>query len=419
MSRQLSPPSASLAIGTALIVSLGSGCGSDESAATDDWPGSDVATLDNGRLVEEVVLGGLQGREETTYGSVMAIRPIPGGGFLVVDGQIPLIREYAADGTFLRNLGQGGEGPGEYRYISGIATLNDGRTLVLDQGQARVTVFDSDGELSHTYPLQARAYGYTNRVDLETGHLLTIVGPEDGSFVEGPNASMGDWARVSLEGEVERLRPAPPENRIGPNFVLSGAQMSYPFSTRTLSVMGAGGEYWEMHNDADSIRHIHPDGTESWIRLNGERVALTDDEYEQWRFRGESMYERVASQPRPAGVPGPDRSDYVDIPRIKPYVRDMFADSEGRLWVLRYTEPVYMPYSEEEAAEREENGWAPHNWRDQLLWEAYDTGDRLLGRVILPPKSGLYDAMGDDLYVLSLGDYREAYVHRYRMDLGG
>ena len=399
----------------ALALPLLMACGD---AAPDPWPGPDVATLENGRLVEEVRLGGLDGPVETTYGNVQAIRPIPGGGFHVVDGQVPVIREYAADGRFVRDLGRGGQGPGEYAYVMGLGTLHDGRTVVLDGGNARVSVFDPDGALSHTFPLEPRANGYDNRIDPVTGVLYTVVGPEEGGFVEGLNVSPGDWARVHLDGTVERLREMPPQNRVGPNFVLSGAQMSYPFSVMTHSVTGARGDYWEMRNDADSILHVRPDGTESWIRLAGDRVELTDEEYEQWHVRGENLYQRTVDVPRPAGAPGVDRSDYVDIPRLKPYVREMFSDVDGRLWVLRYTGPIYVPYSEEEAAEREANGWAPHNWRDRLLWELYDTDDRLVGRVVLPPKSGLYDAMGDDLYVLSLGDYREMYVSRFRVDFG-
>lgn len=374
-----------------------------------------MATLENGSLEEAVRLGGLDGPVETTFGSVQAIRPIPGGDFHIVDGQVPVIRRYSADGTYLGDLGRGGEGPGEYGYIVGLATLNDGRVVVLDGSNMRVTVFNPTGNLSHTFPLQPRGFGYQNRIDLDTGEIYAMLTPEEG-YVEG---STGDWARIALDGTVERLREVPAENRVGPRYVLSGAEMSYPFSTRTLSVMGAGGDYWEMHNAADSILHIRPDGAESWIRLEGDRVALSPDELEQWQNRGESMYQRIRDAPRPPGLPALDRSDYIDVPPVKPYVRNMFSDTDGRLWVLRYTSPIYMPYSDEEAAEREANGWAPHNWRDQLLWEVFDTEDRLMGRVILPPKSGLYDAMGSDLYVMSLGDYREAYVSRYQVDFGG
>ncbi len=379
--------------------------------------GSEAATLENGRLEEVVRLGGLDGPVETTFGNVQSIRPIPGGGFHVVDGQVPIIRRYSADGTYQGDLGRGGEGPGEYQYVMGLATLNDGRTVVMDGSTMRATVFAPPGEVSHTFPLQPRGMGYRNRADPETGDIFAMLSPEQG-FVEGSDVSVGDWARISLDGTVERLRAIPPQNRVGPRYVLSGAEMAYPFSIMTHSVMGPEGDYWEMRNDADSILHVHPDGTESWIRLEGERVELTPDELEQWQNRGQSMYERIADQPRPAGYPSPDRSDYLDVPTLKPYVRNMFSDVEGRLWVLRYTAPIYVPYSEEEAAERAANGWAPHNWRDELLWEVFDTDDRLIGRVVLPPKSGLYDAMGDDLYVLSLGDYREAYVSRYRVDFG-
>jgi hypothetical protein len=173
--------------------------------AESTWPGPSVATLDNGGLVEEVRLGGLDGPEETTFGSVTVIAPIREGGFYVVDGQVPIIRRCSADGEFMGNLGRRGQGPGEYAYVIALSSLNDGRTAVVDASNARVTHFDAAGEVSHTFPVQPRAFGQDNRFDPATGHLYTIVGPEEGGFVEGPNQSIGDWARVDPEGTIERL----------------------------------------------------------------------------------------------------------------------------------------------------------------------------------------------------------------------
>ncbi|MEQ9570240.1 MAG: hypothetical protein RLN75_08640 [Longimicrobiales bacterium] len=89
----------------------------------------------------------------------------------------------------------------------------------------RVTVFDAAGELSHTFPFQPRGYGYQNRVDLDTGEIYGMLSPEEG-LREGRNVSVGDWARIGLDGTAERLREVPPDYRVGPRYVLSGAEMS-------------------------------------------------------------------------------------------------------------------------------------------------------------------------------------------------
>ena len=47
---------------------------------------ADLASVENGRLVEELRIGGLDGPIESTFGSITAIRPISGGGFCIIDG---------------------------------------------------------------------------------------------------------------------------------------------------------------------------------------------------------------------------------------------------------------------------------------------------------------------------------------------
>ena len=406
----------------AVTVLLG-GC----AAGTDAPPGSDgeawpanVATEENGRLVEEVRVGGLDGELEYTFGSVTLLRGTAEGGLLVVDGQIPVLREYAPDGTHLRDIGQGGEGPGEYGTLYGVARLPDGRTVTYDPRAARITRFAPDGSVEGTARVDGMLNGYDGRFDPASGAFYaSAISPSamrEGVVVEGGGGSVTDWARIELDGTVERLHPVPPPDPVGPRFVLSGAEMMSPYNTETLSVIGVHGDYWEVRNDSHVIRHMHTDGTESTITLEGGPIPLTDDEYAQWLTRGEAMWDRVSANPNMAG--GPGRDEYVNIPRVKPIVRDLRTDGDGRLWVLRYTDPVFMPYSEEEKAEREAQNLPDHNWRDRHLWEVFDTDDRLIGRVELPQKVGLTDARGDMIFAWAQGPYREGYVIRYHVEWG-
>lgn len=61
------------------------------------------------------------------------------GGFLLSDGQLPRVRSYDARGRLEAAFGRFGEGPFEFRGISGLAEESSGRVAVVDAGQGRLT----------------------------------------------------------------------------------------------------------------------------------------------------------------------------------------------------------------------------------------------------------------------------------------
>lgn len=366
------------------------------------------ASLQNGALVVEIRLGGLSGPIEATFGAVAAIRPIPRGGFYVVDEQGPMVRKYNDSGEYLGDLGRIGEGPGEFMDVAALAALGNGRTIVIDQQLQRVTQYGPSGGYISDFRLDSRARGYDVSFNLESGDIFTI----GRSSVGSPTGEMGsgaDWLRVDLRARVEYLRPVAPADREGPFFMLAGAQTMYSYTTMTLGAYGGDGDYWEVRNDTNAILHSHPDGSESSIGLEGPRLPLTAEEHAQWSARARRLADR----------PGPDRSPLPPIPRVKPYVREIVVDSDGRLWVLRYADPVFVPYSERVQAERDLLGLPDHNWQDRHIWEVFDRSDRRLGAVELPPTVGFHDALGNHIYGVELGDFGEQYVVRYRWKVEG
>lgn len=83
-------------------------------------------------LVPELSIGVFEGADEYIFGGVGAIAVSSAGDLYVYDYQVPVIRRYDRAGTYVRQIGRGGEGPGEYRQIVGMEVLPDGRLVTWD-----------------------------------------------------------------------------------------------------------------------------------------------------------------------------------------------------------------------------------------------------------------------------------------------
>lgn len=354
-------------------------------------------------ISEEIRIGSLTGSEAYSFGYVGPVTPGPDGRVYVTDSQVPIIRVYDAVGRHIGDVGGRGEGPGEYLSVRAMATLADGRLLVWDEGNQRVSWFDPTGKFLDSRPLRAGTYHAF--VIASDG---TIYAPVEGGLPRpaDPIEIVGYWTRVAPDGATERLRPFSLVEREGPAYALSGRGGFYrPYTVMTLATMGPDGSYYEARNDTYRIRHGHSDGRETFITRDEPRVAVSPEEMEEWQTRSEDMARR----------PGADRSSFFPIPEVKPYIRYMMTDLDGRLWVSRYTERVYMPYTESEAADRAEQGLPSFNWRDRPDWDVYGADDRYHGTVTFPHKTTLVTARGDEVWAIQAGSFREDYVVRYRM----
>ena len=369
--------------------------------------GEGVQSAEPAALTEGRRLGGLDGPIHETFGSIGMIHPARDGGFLVVDDQVPALHRYAEDGRWIQSIGRVGKGPGEFEDVAGLGTTDEGVVVVYDQSLGRLTVFDRHGDAQETWTLRSQSRGRNFNVGPD-GVIWAMVRPERARAREGPHGSfVGDWARIEPGGETERRHAVPPEDRTGPEFAtLSGAAVVLPFNTMTLNTFGVGGHYWEMRNDYREITHRHPDGAESAIVLAGEAQRLLPEELAQWEAKADVIARR------PTG----SRWELFPIPRTKPLVRSLTTDSDGRLWVQRYTRAIEVPYSAAEAARRQERGLAPLTWLDRNVWEVYDRSDNLLGVLELPPRAAFQGARGEHVYAIELGPYGEAYAVKYRAE---
>ncbi|MBT8395455.1 MAG: hypothetical protein KJN92_00755, partial [Gemmatimonadetes bacterium] len=105
------------------VVSLcASGCGT---------PPPSIPTATEWSLSEELSIGSLHGENgQPVFGWVTSVVGTPDGGVVVKDAQGPRLLHFSSTGDFLHEIGGEGEGPGEFRAISGLAVLPNGDFLV-------------------------------------------------------------------------------------------------------------------------------------------------------------------------------------------------------------------------------------------------------------------------------------------------
>ncbi|MEX1181808.1 MAG: hypothetical protein WEF86_01135 [Gemmatimonadota bacterium] len=381
----------------ALAVSALHGCEpSAESGDVDGMAGDAIA------ITEELRIGGLDGAEEYTFGRVSTLAPGPDGSVFVADAQIAAVRRYDAQGRHQVTIGRRGEGPGEFQSIDGLAVLDDGRMIAWDGGLRRLSIF-ADNEFIESATVPGGLQGWRGFAWSRAGDLLVRITPETG-FAETRDGVVGNWARVTLSGDVTRLWPLPQAASVGPRYVVAGRGGYYrPFITETLSTVGPDGSLYQVRNDEYRIRRTHPDGTGSVIAREEPRIELTAEELEEWEARSESFAQRIPEE----------RSEFFPVPTVKPYIRELVTDPDGRLWVSRYTEPEFLPYTEAQQEDRRSRNLPSFQWRDRLRWDVFSPANEYLGSVTLPPRTSFVTAIGNDVWGVQSGEFDEDYVVRF------
>lgn len=122
------------------------------------------------------------------------------GRLFAVDRGAPTIRVYDRDGTFRRTLGAAGNAPGEFRRITALY-YDDGRLLVADRRQARITALAPSGAVRATYQLPQ--VPKVTQIAALSAEEYVVVGPGKGHLVHVVDSSFSTVrARLVPESAV-------------------------------------------------------------------------------------------------------------------------------------------------------------------------------------------------------------------------
>lgn len=319
-------------------------------------------------LEADMRIGTLEGEDIYMLGDVAGLAVAPDGSVYIYDGQVPALRKYGPDGRYVATFGREGGGPGEYKQSDGgLAVLPDGRVLLRDPGNARITVYSSTGEPLDAWPLRGGSFT-SRRLYVDTaGNAYTQI-----------------WSRTGGVSHTA-LQPFAPDGTLGDSIMVpdwdfhpTAVQYTGESISMTYGIPFTPSEYWSFSSlgyfvggvSTDySIDVFRPEGRVVRIQRLVDPVPVDAGEREAVRMRIIRQFQRYSADWKWNGPPVPD---------TKPPFHDLAVGRDGRIWVRLY-QPGYL----EEAADPDDPD-ALDQWSEPVVWDVFEPDGTYLGQVHAP-----------------------------------
>jgi hypothetical protein len=349
------------------------------------------------------------------------------------------VRQYDASGKYVRSFGRAGQGPGEFRTVSGIGVLPDGRVLVWDTSGWRINVYSPSGAVLDTWS--------------------TPSGMGTGGVSSSARAMLIDtagiiWLRRSGVLERERLAIGPEryERRRSDGTVIDTiARPSFPRGELTLTATNAAGRARHTSDLPFSAPIIwRPSPLGYLVTSMPERYAFellipqgasTPRAPATWRAGQAIVSVRRDVRPVPVTRQERDsaRNDIMEsmrrldpawswsgpeIPATKPLFEDLTFGMDGRIWVplIREVTPRLGSAQGPGAGGAGRSAPPPRALptRDPpkpraALYDVFEPSGTYLGQVQVPPRTTVAVRKGDLVWAVAYDEDDVQTLKRYRI----
>lgn len=283
----------------------------------------------------------------------------------IADGTAGRVRVVRDHGRLVAEFGALGDGPGEFRRLSELAT-HDGILFAFDSHARRLTSFDATGSLLTTMRTfnHSSLAGRNYRV-LATGHHAV----RDLEF-ERDRAPEVVYRMMDPAGEpIEDIRVNTPSGWAGLPFILE-----FPFDPHIVSALGLRGEVVMARTDRYQVI-IHRESV--WDTIVGTRDPVPVHAQEAANFEEWAAYV----------TGGPDGGGLRAVRRWKPLLRDIWVGTDGTLVIELHNAGLRDP----EPPTESQIGAPRIQWIEAPLYDLYSDSGRFVGRLELPLKSRIID----------------------------
>jgi hypothetical protein len=333
---------------------------------------------DTAMLVPEVAIGMADGPDEYLLGQIASLAAAPTGEIYLMDRQVPALRKYGADGSYLMTLGREGSGPGEYRRPDGgLTVLSDGRVVLRDPGNSRFSIYAPDGSSLGQWSGLSGGFNTSNALVRGTDdavHTFVLLETDlpPWQWVYG-------MARYDATGQPGDTVAAPTYDFERP--MIRGQREGNSSSS---GVPFAPDQHWAMLPSRAMVSGLAtsysftiagPDGVRRITREGWTPVPVQPEEGEE--------QERRATDNMRRNFPGWTWNG-PPIPGTKPAYTDLSGAEDGRVWVQVPT--LGEPYrTAAEAAAAEVESERPElRFRERVAFDVYEPDGRFLGHVRTP-----------------------------------
>lgn len=304
-----------------------------------------------------ISIGEVEGEAPYLFSGVASVRLLPDGRLIVADRGSHTLRIYDADGRFERQFGREGDGPGEFRYLSGMRIAGPDTVIVFDSDLYRLSRFLVSGELLSTVTFRVDGWApdiYLGQLEGGTDAFASM----KRVFIN-PNVTVSDSFRIG-RFEAGRLHVV---LGVVPGMRRRGSPL--PFSPHFVAGM-VGDTIFYSDGLGSLILAMGPDGRiVRSIRLPLEAWS-PEEAYARLQPHLDSMRLRRVKEAR-------ELHPAEEIPTIS----EILAGAGPELWVKRYD-----PATDSHAIFRPLTGGE---------WLVIDTGGRVMARVAVPEGVRLMD----------------------------
>lgn len=369
------------------------------------------------RLVAELSIGALEGPDELTFANVSAIVAAPGGGVYVWDGTLRALRQYDSTGAFVRQVGQRGDGPGEYQSMGGLAAMPGNRLALWDWRRGRINLYDvGSGAFLDSWRAPHQALS-TNALHVDdSGDLALITYLEEWSPDRSAAARRQGVVRVSgRDGRVLDSLAAPP---LPPPLVLSAnfanAQQTgsvwfpLPFAPQPQWAWSPQGHFVSGTGDEYAVMVRHPDGGAP-LRIEREVPALRASRAE--RENHTAVLTAGLSATDPAW-----RWHGPSVPETKAHFTAIRVDDDGRLWLRRSQPGVRRAVDEGAEAGAPPSAQPRLEWHEPTAYDVFSPAGRYLGFLPLADSVAILRMSGDLVWGVVRDSLDVPYVTRFRIE---
>ncbi|MDZ7806013.1 MAG: 6-bladed beta-propeller [Gracilimonas sp.] len=349
------------------------------------------------KAVEELRIGTLDGEFEYMFARISDIAVGVNGTIFVFDSPAgdPVVRLFDDEGSFIKYVGRDGRGPGEYDNIEGIGTFPDGRLAIWDIGNQRINEYQPNGDFIESYPVTSGLHSSykTFEVDHDGNFYLKAMffdrnNPQNN--INPPKA----WYKISPTGElIDTLHVPQSEEDFPQHFVIfTDAGAGYPFNNQMVENFSSSGFVITAVNNKYEII-LHKEEQPVIIQREYSPLEVSSEEKELW----EGFKKRFTS-----GGYNIDSS----IPDEKPPFKELLTDSQGRIWVWRYTKSQLV-----------DGGIFSSNiqvW-EPPVFDVFNPDGTFYGEVTLPIGAVFLEAKDNNVWAKFTDDDQTEYVVRYKL----